>query len=145
MEWWHWLVTGLALCASELVVPAFVLVWLGLAALVLALVTAVLSITLTSQLLLWAILSGAMVLLWLRVFRPSDMTTRSGTPASIIGEVGLLVRDVRPFQPGQVLFQRPLMGADRWECVADKDMPAGSRVRVLAVEGNTLKVECCEN
>lgn len=145
MQWWHWLVVGLALCASELAVPAFVLVWFGLAALLLALLTAIVDFPLTYQLLLWAILSTALVFLWLRVFRPADRVTRAGTSISIVGEVGLLVRDVKPFQPGQVLFQRPVMGADRWDCVSEQAVTTGSRVRVTGVEGSTLTIERVEN
>ena len=140
MLWWHWLVLGCALCASELVVPAFILVWLGLAAFVLTLLTAVVDIGLSNQLLLWAIFSTVLVVLWLRVFKPSDQKTRSGTSSSIIGEVGLLVRSVEPYQQGQVLFQRPVMGADRWDCVCETAVPAGARVKVVGVEGSTLKV-----
>ncbi len=33
LEWWHWAVTGILLILSELAVPAFVLVWFGLGAL----------------------------------------------------------------------------------------------------------------
>lgn len=140
LQWWHWLVIGLALCVCELAIPAFVLIWLGLAALLLGLLTWLLPLSLTAQLLIWAILSTILVFLWLRVFRPQDKTTRVGTSDEAVGEVGLLVRDVMPFQRGQVLFQRPLMGADRWECVSEVQLAAGSRVRVVAVEGHVLKV-----
>jgi signal peptidase I len=39
-EWWHWAVSGIVLILAELVVPAFVLVWFGLGALLVALVVA---------------------------------------------------------------------------------------------------------
>lgn len=144
MEWWHWLVLGVALCATELAVPAFVLIWIGLSALALALLTFLVDMSLTNQLLLWALLSSALVVLWLRVFKPTDRNTRAGTSQSIVGEVGLLVRGVKPYQQGQVLFQRPLLGADRWDCVSETAVAAGSRVRVVSVEGSTLKIEQAE-
>lgn len=144
MEWWHWLVLGVALCAAELAVPAFVLIWIGLSALALSLLTFLFDVSLTYQLLLWAILSSALVVLWLRVFKPTDHKTRAGTSQSMVGEIGLLVRGVEPFQQGQVLFQRPLLGADRWDCVSERAVAAGTRVRVVGVEGSTLKIELAE-
>jgi len=141
MEWWHWLVIGLTLCILELAIPAFVLIWLGLAALVLGLVAVLVPMSLTAQLLLWAVLSIVMVFLWMRYFRNRDAGTRAGTSDSAVGEVGLLVRDVMPYQPGEVLFQRPLLGADRWNCISSEKLAAGSRVRVIKVEGQTVVVQ----
>ena len=37
-EWWHWAVAGIVLILAELAVPAFVLVWFGLGALIVALI-----------------------------------------------------------------------------------------------------------
>ena len=52
-EWWHWAVAGIVLILAELAVPAFVLVWFGLGALLVALLTAVVEIGLTAQLATW--------------------------------------------------------------------------------------------
>lgn len=141
MQWWHWIVAGFALCLCELAVPAFVLIWLGISALVLGLLTAIIPMSLAMQISVWSVLSIILVVLWLRVFRSRDKSTRAGTSDSAIGEVGLLVREVMPFQPGEVLFQRPLLGSDRWSCVSTAKLGAGSRVRVVKVEGNTLMIE----
>lgn len=141
MQWWHWLVIGLFLCISELVLPAFVLIWLGLSALLLVLLLLAVPLSLTAQLLAWTVLSTALVFLWLRVFRNKNESMRIGTSDAAVGEIGLLVRDVMPFAPGEIIFQRPLMGSDRWVCVADAKLSAGSRARVVRVEGNALKVE----
>lgn len=141
MLWWHWLVIGFVLCLLELAVPAFVLIWLGIAALVLGVLTAVLPMSLAAELLLWAALSVIMVFVWMRVFKGRGAGTRAGTSDSAVGEVGLLTSDVMPYQPGEVMFQRPLLGADRWHCVSAQKLRAGSRVRVVKVEGNTVVVE----
>lgn len=141
MQWWHWLIIGFALCLLELAIPAFVLIWLGIAALVLGLLAAVVPMPLAGQLLVWAALSVIMVFVWMRVFKTKVSRTRVGTSESALGEVGLLVSDVMPYQPGQVLFQRPLLGTDRWECVSAQKLRAGERVKVLRVEGHTVVVE----
>jgi inner membrane protein len=140
-EWWHWAVAGIALILAELAVPAFVLVWFGLGAIVVALVVAVAAIGLTMQLAVWLVVSVSLVFLWFRVFRPERHKTRVGmSEPAMIGEIGLLARDVAPFEKGEVRFQKPLLGADSWPCIADEAIKAGERVRVVAVEGSLLKV-----
>lgn len=98
-------------------------------------------LSLTAQLLLWALSSLAMTALWFGVFRPSRQTTRIGTAAGeAIGEVGLLVAAVAPFERGRVRFQKPILGAEEWACLAESAIPAGERVRVVSIEGSYVKV-----
>lgn len=140
-EWWHWAVAGIVLILAELAVPAFVLVWFGLGALLVALLTALVAIGVTAQLATWLAASLVLIVLWFRVFRPGSHKTRIGTAdAEVIGEIGLLARDVAPFEKGEVRFQKPLLGADSWPCIADEAIKAGERVRVVTVEGSFLKV-----
>lgn len=139
--WWHWAVGGIALIVAELVVPSFVLIWFGLGALVVALAVAGADIGLTAQLALWLLVSLILVAAWFNVFKPGMHKTRIGmADADVVGEVGLLVRDVAPFEKGEVRFQKPILGADVWECIADEAIGSGARVKVLAVEGSFLKV-----
>jgi hypothetical protein len=58
----------------------------------------------------------------------------------VIGEIGLVTREIRPYGRGQVRFQKPLLGDDLWEAIADAEIRVGERVRVLEIEGNILKV-----
>ncbi|MBU1235354.1 MAG: NfeD family protein [Gammaproteobacteria bacterium] len=141
LEWWHWAVAGIVLILAELAVPAFVLVWFGLGALLVALVVALAAIGVTAQLSVWLVVSLLLVFLWFKVFRPERHKTRIGMSApAMIGEIGLLARDVAPFEKGEVRFQKPLLGTDTWPCIADEAIRAGDRVRVIAVEGSLLKV-----
>lgn len=139
--WWHWAVGGIALIVAELVVPSFVLIWFGLGALVVALAVAGADIGLTAQLALWLIVSIALVAGWFKVFKPGMHKTKIGmADANVVGEIGVLVHDVAPFAKGQVRFQKPILGADVWECIADEAIGNGERVKVLDVEGSFLKV-----
>ncbi len=142
-EWWHWIVGGIVLTLAELAIPAFFVIWFGLGALLvgLALLLAP-GLSPTTQLALWTVASLAMVALWFRVFRRSRGDSRIGQAAGeAIGEIGLLATPVAPFARGRVRFQKPLLGAEEWACLADRELPAGERVRVVAVEGSFLKIE----
>jgi membrane protein implicated in regulation of membrane protease activity len=82
-----------------------------------------------------------MVFLWFRIFKPGFHKTRIGmADANVVGEVGMLIHDVRPFSNGQVRFQKPILGADVWDCMADEPIKGGERVRVIKVEGSLVKV-----
>ncbi len=142
LEWWHWAILGIAIALLELAVPAFFALWFGLGALVVALALFVApGLSFTAQLALWTVASLAMVFLWFRVFRRNDHKTRLGTSGGdVIGEVGLLVGAVAPFQRGRVRFQRPILGAEEWVCLSETAIPAGERVKVVAIEGSFLKV-----
>jgi len=142
LEWWHWAVAGMILIVMELGVGSFVLIWFGMGALVLALLTALVpGMGQTTQTAIWVLVSLGMVVLWFRIFKPGLHKTRLGmSDANVVGEVGLLVRAVSPFERGSVRFQKPILGADTWDCFADDTIEGGERVRVVEVEGSLLKV-----
>ena len=140
-EWWHWIVGGIVLVLAELVIPSFFIVWFGLGALLTGLLTLAFELSPTAQLATWTLASLAMVGLWFRVFKQSFVKTRVGTAdGEVIGEIGLLVSAVAPFERGKVRFQRPVLGSEEWVCLADAAIAAGERVKVVAVEGSFLKV-----
>jgi inner membrane protein len=140
-EWWHWIVGGIVLVLAELVIPSFFIVWFGLGALLTGLLTLAFDLSVTAQLATWTLASLAMVGLWFRVFKQSFVKTRVGTAdGEVIGEIGLLVSAVAPFERGKVRFQRPVLGSEEWVCLADAPIAAGERVKVVAVEGSFLKV-----
>ncbi|MDR0700888.1 MAG: NfeD family protein [Azoarcus sp.] len=143
LEWWVWIVGGIALVLLELAIPSFFVIWFGLGALLVGLLLLIVpGLPLSGQLLLWAAASSAMTLLWFRYFKRFTNQTRIGTAdGDVIGEIGLLVHAVAPFTRGKVRFQRPILGAEEWPCAADAEIDAGARVKIVSVEGSFVKVE----
>jgi len=140
-EWWHWIVGGIVLILAELMIPSFFIVWFGLGALLVGLLTLAFELSVTAQLATWTLASIAMVVLWFRVFKRSFQKTRIGSAdGEAIGEVGLLVTAVAPFERGKVRFQRPILGSEEWVCMADAAIAAGERVKVISIEGSFVKV-----
>ncbi|MDO7904469.1 NfeD family protein [Pseudomonas sp. K1(2024)] len=140
MQWWIWLVFGIALILLELVLPTFFILWFGIGAVLVALIALVApALQLDMQVLLWVALSSVTTLLWFKVFRNKKPDLR-WTADSVIGEVGLLTASVSQFQKGRVRFQKPVLGNEEWTCIADSDIAAGERVRLSAIEGNIVRV-----
>ena len=144
-EWWYWIVLGLCLVMSELVVPAFFVIWFGIGALLVG-ATLLLMPTLgmAVQLMLWAGLSTLLVIFWFRYLKPKTVSLAGSSSAQAVGEVGLLVSDLCPDSRGQVRFQKPVLGSDLWECYAETPIKAGERVRVVKIEGHFIKVEAAK-
>ncbi|MEI7613799.1 MAG: NfeD family protein [Betaproteobacteria bacterium] len=141
-EWWHWMVLGLCLAMAELAVPAFFIVWFGIGAMAVGLVLlAAPALSIATQMLLWAGLSTALVIFWFRYLKPRTVTAVGTSAAHVTGEVGVLVSDLSPETRGQVRFQKPVLGSDSWDCYAGTPIKAGTRVRIVAVEGSFIKVE----
>ena len=145
LAWWHWMVLGLGLGLVELAVASFFIIWFGLGALLVGVAMLVApGMVFSTQILLWTAASVAMTALWFRVLRKDAGKTRSGQANEALGEIGVLVRAVEPLgvnsARGEVRFQKPVMGSDVWPCLAVEAIAAGERVRVLAVDGQILKV-----
>ncbi|MCC6531381.1 MAG: NfeD family protein [Burkholderiales bacterium] len=141
-DWWHWMVLGVLLVLLELAIPAFFVIWFGLGAMVVGLVLAAMpGLSLAAQVILWIVASVVFVIAWMKVFKASVHRTRVGlSKGQFAGEVGMVTRDIAPFQKGQIRFQKPILGADTWEAIADESIAPGERVHVLEVEGNILRV-----
>lgn len=142
IEWWHWMVLGVGLILFELVLPAFFVIWFGLGALIVGGALAMIpALSLAAQVGLWILASVAFVVLWFKVFKVQVHRTRVGlSEGQFAGEVGLATRPLKPYQKGQIRFQKPILGSDLWEAIADEEIAVGDRVHVLAVEGNILRV-----
>ena len=144
-EWWHWIVLGLCLVMSELVVPAFFVIWFGIGALLVGVsLLAMPTLGMAVQLMLWAGLSTLLVTFWFRYLKPKTVSLAGSSTAQALGEVGLLVSDLCPDSRGQVRFQKPVLGSDLWECYAETPIKAGERVRVVKIEGHFIKVEAAK-
>jgi len=143
LVWWHWMVLGLGLIVLEMLAPAFYLIWFGLGALLTGLVAAMLPLGFAAQCGVWSLSSALMVGVWMKFFRNPDRTRAGQAKEGALGLVGLVTRAVGELGQGQgeILFQRPVLGSDRWPVVADQPIAAGAKARVVDVLGQTLKVE----
>lgn len=141
LVWWHWLVVGMVLISIEMLTPTFFLLWFGLGALLTGLLVALVPLDFSVQLLGWSAMSVLMTLAWLKYFKNPDRTRAGQAKEGVLGTTGLVSKAITDLAEGEILFQRPVLGADRWPAVADAPIPAGVRARVVDVLGQTLKVE----
>lgn len=138
--WWMWLVLGVALMLAEMLTTTFFLLWFGIGAVLVGLLAWVWpGLPIGGQLLAWACSSSLLAVFWFRVLR-KRLPDKRWTADAVIGEIGLLTLAVAPFQKGRVRFQKPVLGNEEWVCIADEPIEAGERIRIVSVEGNTVRV-----
>jgi len=142
--YWHWLVIGMLLIIGEIFVASFTMFWFGLGGLVVALVLGLSpGLSLTWQLLIWAVSSAVFTLLWFRLVRPrmKDQTKAGIAREAAIGESGQVIKAPAEGHRGVVRFTTPLLGSDEWPFICEETVVPGNRVFVKDVSGNTLIVE----
>jgi membrane protein implicated in regulation of membrane protease activity len=137
---WNWLIFGLILMALELLAPGVFLFWLGLAALLVGLLSFVFNVNPSWQLqiLMFAVFAAAAVPLWRRVARKHTAASKSNPflnkrSDALVGRVFTLEKPIVD-GAGTVRIDDTI-----WR-VAGPDAPAGSRVRIVHADGASLTV-----
>ncbi len=142
MEYWWWLVAGLAMIVLEILLPSFVVIWFGIAALITG-VIAYWVAGLAPQLGLFALLSAICFSIgWFGILRHAKLRTKAGqSKEAVIGEIGIVASTRSDtFPAGKVRFQVPVLGDDEWEYIADEQLAVGDRCVIVDVLGSKLKV-----
>jgi membrane protein implicated in regulation of membrane protease activity len=134
---WNWLIAGLVLMALELIAPGVFMFWLGLAALLVGLLSFVINPSWQLQLLMFAAFATAAVPLWRRIARQKPGENKSPflnkRADALVGRVFTLDKPIID-GAGTVRIDDTI-----WR-VAGPDAPAGSRVKVVQADGASLTV-----
>ena len=140
LQFWHWLVFGLVLIVLEVFVPSAVFLWPGIAALVVGGVAFFLpAVSWMMLVLIWAVLSVALAFGW-QAYRKAKgdqkpVSTMNRRGEQYIGRHFTLTKDI-------VNGVGELHVDDtRWKIVSVTDFTLGTKVKVTAVEGTSLRVE----
>ncbi|WP_225763114.1 NfeD family protein [Stenotrophomonas sp. Marseille-Q4652] len=134
-----WAALALVLMAAEALAPGAFMLWMGFAAAVMfALVLLVPGMSLLVQVALFVVLSFVSIQVYLRWFRnrgrQSDRPLLNRRAQQLVGRVVELDRAIVDGSG------RARVDDSLW-AVVGPDLPVGSRVRVVAVDGMTLKVQ----
>lgn len=139
---WNWMILGFALLALEIVIPGVFLLWIGVA----AIITGALSLVLweagfwvwQTQVLVFLALSLIAAFVGKRIMTgkgsETDEPLLNRRGEQMIGRTATLEEAISEG------YGRIRIGDTLWR-VRGTDIPAGNRVRVIAVEGGDLVVE----
>lgn len=142
-EWmqspWFWWGVALALFAAEALLPGAFLLWLGFAAVATAVLVLMLPIDPLAQWFLFGVLALVAVGVgWTQRRRinakPEDHPTLNRRGAQLVGQVFALESAIVDGRG------RLKIGDAFWRALGP-DLPQGTRVRIVAVEGTAVRVE----
>lgn len=138
---WIWCGLGLILLCLEMMTGTMYLLWPGMAALAMAFLAWLLPAFSTPwQIFIYAIFSVLAVVIW-RKREKTKPTPRVGqAQGEEIGREGVIVHAVSPAQSGLIRFSQGVMGSKEWSAVADVEIAVDQSARIVAVEGNSVRV-----
>lgn len=139
VTWWHWWIAAAALAAVETFIPGAIAIWFAAAAVVVGAVELAVPLPWQLQLVLFGALGLSFIYLWRRL-RPQDYQVgQEARPLNQRGSqyVGKVFDVVEPIENGQGKIG---VGDTVW-LARGPDVPAGTQVRVTAVDGAVLRVE----
>ena len=135
---WLWLIGGILLLAAEIIAPGFFLVFVGAAALATGLFVILFDLGLAPSLALFAIYTALAVYVGRKVY--ANRPVAASVPNLNDRSAQLIGRSVEVVSPVTEHGGRVRVGDSEWTARGGPAEP-GSRVRVTAVEGNSLLVE----
>ncbi len=138
--WWHWLIFGLILVVAEIIVPSFVVIWFGIAAIVVAVLDWIFDMHFSSQLFWWILFSVSFLYIWFKVYKPATKT-KVGEDDEGMGTKGIVIETIKPLGRGRVKFEVPILGSSEWVVTADEEIEKGTQVISVETLGNMIKVK----
>jgi membrane protein implicated in regulation of membrane protease activity len=137
---WVWGIAGLALLAAETVLPGFYLLWVGLAALVVGAAVVAFDLSVTSQLLLFAVSAIATCVAgWFVYHRGGthEQADPNDNAEQMVGSTGEVL------EPGIGSQLRVKVRDSVW-LAEGPTLPAGARIRVTGQHGTVLRVKALD-
>ena len=135
---WAWIIAGVIFLAIELAAPGAFMMWLGIAALLVGVISLLVVWSWQWQFVAFAVFALASVPLWRRfahkVERPSQAPLLNRRAEALVGRVFTLEKPIVD-GTGTVRIDDTI-----WR-VHGPDRPAGSRVKVTRADGANLAVE----
>lgn len=141
LMFWHWFVVGGLFLLAEMLLPGAILLWPGIAAILMGLLTfAFPALPWTFTIPVWAILSVVTAFGW-RAYRQKHPAPVNPAAATLnqrgnqyIGRSFTLTKSVIN-GVGEIRA-----GDTIWKVISDHDIPEGATVKVINVEGTSLRV-----
>ncbi len=138
--WWHWLIFGIFLIAMELISGTFLMLGIGIAAIITAIITLIFTLTFATELLLWVILAIIVIIIWYKKTSRAS-STQVGQPHYRVNILGTVIEDIIPPNRGKVIFDEPVLGNREWPAFADMPLKKGDRVKIVKIQGQLIKVK----
>lgn len=134
---WDWFIAGGVLLALEALAPGVFMFWLGLAAMLVGVVSTYMDLSWETQFILFAVFSVLMIPLWRRLTFAGALTDQPFLNRRAEALVGRVFTLEKPIVDGAGTVR---IDDSLWR-ITGADAPAGRRIKVVGVAGTALHVE----
>lgn len=137
--WWHWIVLGLFLLILEMNTGTFIILGLGLAAIVVGILDLAIPMSFTTEIVIWMGLSILALWAWKKWFKVEHVSN-SGQSNYSLDTLGTVIEEIEPHSRGKVTFDTPILGNTTWTATANTSISKNSRVKIVEVHGQLIEV-----
>ncbi|CAA6798882.1 MAG: Unknown protein [uncultured Sulfurovum sp.] len=137
--WWHWIAFGLILVTLEIFIGTFMLLGLGVAAMLVGATDNLFKTSIETELTLWLILSLLSILLWFKYLKNPRVET-TGQSNYTLETLGTVEEAISANARGKVKFDAPVLGNTTWFATSKEDIAINSRVKIIEIKGQLIEV-----
>ena len=137
--WWHWITLGLLLLTMEIFTGTFMMLGLGLAAIIVGVIDVIYPLSLEMELLLWMILSILSISMWFKYMKDKSIET-SGQSNYSLETLGVVEEEIIINGRGTVRFDSPVLGNSVWSATAKENLDTNSRIKIIEIKGQLIEV-----
>ncbi len=138
--WWHWVVFGLILITTEMFLGTFLMLGLGVAAMIVGAADKLFSLSLEMELALWILLSLISIVLWFKYLKDTTVEYSGQSNYSLTTQ-GVVEETIEANGRGKVKFDTPVLGNTVWNATSKEDISAGNRIKIVEIKGQLIVVE----
>lgn len=138
--WWHWVALGLFLVTAEIFTGTFLMLGLGVAAMLTGAIDALFHTSIEVEITIWIVLSLGSIFLWFKYLRTPQVDS-SGQSNYTLDTLGVVTKDILANGRGEVKFDAPVLGNTTWFATSKESISEGSRVSIVEVKGQLIEVK----
>jgi len=139
--WWHWIIFGVILLILEMFTGTFLMLGLGMAAIIVGILDTLFHTSFTTDLTIWSSLSIIVVIAWFKWFKKQPTVSNVGQSNYGLNTLGSVTQNITAHQRGKVKFDTPVLGNTTWHATANKNIDKDKRVKIVEIKGQLILVE----
>jgi len=137
--WWHWVAVGIALLTLEIFSGTFMMLGLGLAAIIVGVIDVLYPLSIELQLSIWIGLSVIAVALWFKYMQDRSVES-SGQSNYTLETEGVVTQSITPNGRGKVRFDKPVLGDTAWMATSKETLAEDERIKIIEIKGQLIEV-----
>lgn len=137
--WWHWIAFGIFLVTSEIFIGTFMMLGLGVAAMLVGAIDKLFNTSIEFELFLWIMLSLLSLFLWFKYLKNPNVES-SGQSNYSLDTLGVVTKSISTNGRGEVKFDTPVLGNTTWFATAKESITENERIKIVQVKGQLIEV-----